>query len=61
MSTCPFWLLPVLDGKANLVLTPCPSTKGIDLVASLLQFKRLSPLWSMKKYKKWGGEFTTTV
>lgn len=35
----PFWLLPVLEGKANLVLTPCPGTKEVSLAESLVQLK----------------------
>ncbi len=39
-ATHPMWLLPVLDGKSNLVLTPCPGTKEVPLTESLVQLQR---------------------
>ncbi|MCE7556780.1 cyclin-dependent kinase inhibitor 3 family protein [Aliivibrio fischeri] len=37
--THPTWELPVSDNGSALVLTPCPGTKGVDLVTSLEQLK----------------------
>ncbi|MCE2572892.1 cyclin-dependent kinase inhibitor 3 family protein [Motilimonas eburnea] len=38
--THPTWQLPLNDKGAELVLTPCPGTKGADLNASLQQLKQ---------------------
>ncbi|WP_163937503.1 tyrosine-protein phosphatase [Paraferrimonas sp. SM1919] len=37
--THPTWFLP-LDSEAGLILTPCPGTKGVDLVDSLSQLRK---------------------
>ncbi len=37
--THPTWQLPLNDKGAELVLTPCPGTKGTDLTSSLQQLK----------------------
>ncbi|WP_413113316.1 tyrosine-protein phosphatase [Thaumasiovibrio sp. DFM-14] len=37
--THPTWELPVTEQGAALILTPCPGTKGIDLVTSIQQLK----------------------
>jgi len=36
----PVWFLPVDKAKGQLVLTPCPGTKGVSLDASLQQLKQ---------------------
>ena len=36
----PVWFLPVDNAKGQLVLTPCPGTKGVSLDASLQQLKQ---------------------
>lgn len=35
----PTWELPILEGKAALILTPCPGTKEANLSESLKQLK----------------------
>ncbi|CAH0534168.1 hypothetical protein VST7929_02076 [Vibrio stylophorae] len=37
----PYWTLPVREGYAALVLTPCPGTQGSNLEESLLQLQAL--------------------
>ncbi|MUK76342.1 phosphatase [Aliivibrio fischeri] len=37
--THPTWELPVTGTNGTLILTPCPGTKGVDLIASLEQLK----------------------
>ncbi|GAL08635.1 predicted protein-tyrosine phosphatase [Photobacterium aphoticum] len=37
-TTHPFWELPLEEG-GKLLLTPCPGTKEVDLIASLAQLK----------------------
>lgn len=39
MMTHPTWELPVSGTHGALILTPCPGTKGVELIESLTQLK----------------------